>query len=98
MSAAPEQGGLDVGAKCAASSIQQGENLVRTYRRYLPVFAVALAILAAPGLFQGCSGCTCEECFGAGVADGDELVRFIRSRPNAPSPPRHAPPGKRRRQ
>ncbi len=47
MSAAPEQGGLDVGAKCAASSIQQGENLVRTYRRYLPVFAVALALVGA---------------------------------------------------
>ncbi len=33
------------------------------------VFAVAVAILFAPGFFQGCSGCTCEECFAQGVAD-----------------------------
>ncbi len=31
------------------------------------IVAVTVAILAAPGLFQGCSGCTCEECFGSGV-------------------------------
>lgn len=29
---------------------------------------MALAILCAPGFFQGCSGCTCEECFSHGVA------------------------------
>jgi hypothetical protein len=50
------------------------------------VLAVALAILAAPGLFQGCSGCTCEECFGAGVADGvrhDAAKDYVYSSPIA---------------
>ncbi len=32
------------------------------------ILAVTVTILAAPGLFHGCSRCTCEECFGSGVA------------------------------
>lgn len=32
------------------------------------ILAVTLTLLAAPGLFNGCSRCTCEECFSAGVA------------------------------
>jgi hypothetical protein len=31
------------------------------------ILAVTVTILAAPGLFHGCSQCTCEECFGSGV-------------------------------
>ena len=31
------------------------------------LLAVAVSVLAAPGLFQGCSGCTCEHCFTQGV-------------------------------
>ncbi len=42
----------------------------RTPRSSLLVRVVATCalVLAVPGLFQGCSGCTCAECFSAGVA------------------------------
>jgi hypothetical protein len=32
------------------------------------VVAASVLVLAVPALFQGCSGCTCAECFSAGVA------------------------------
>lgn len=50
------------------------------------VLAVACAVLLAPGLFQGCSGCTCEECFAAGVADKtrhEAAVDYVYSAPLA---------------
>jgi hypothetical protein len=33
------------------------------------VIATSVLVLAIPALFQGCSGCTCAECFSAGVAE-----------------------------
>lgn len=50
------------------------------------VIAVALAILCAPGLFQGCSGCTCEHCFAQGVAEGvrrDAAKDYVHTAPIA---------------
>ncbi len=42
-------------------------------RRPLPVafrvLVAAFLILVVPGFFQGCAGCTCEECFARGVAE-----------------------------
>ena len=35
----------------------------------LRVLLAALVILLVPGFFQGCAGCTCEECFAQGVAE-----------------------------
>lgn len=32
------------------------------------VIATSVLVLAIPAFFQGCSGCTCAECFSAGVA------------------------------
>jgi hypothetical protein len=66
--------------------VQTNGTLKRPASLTVRVLAVALAILAAPGLFQGCSGCTCEECFGAGVADGvrhDAAKDYVYSSPIA---------------